>query len=214
MANTATQTPVAAGLSAEAQASFQKSGASIARSTAQRSLLIAELGELLKPCTTFALWEAARVEFIAGARGAGFAAPEALWQEIVRAGQALGLVGDKPKSTDPEATKKHAQRASKADKVAEAIKAGTTAMDLVAEAKKASEAGDVSKAIEALALSKAIQEKVTKDASKKAAEACADLAKKARDCINAATKAGDVEALRRMVNAYAKPAPKAGKAKA
>ena len=196
------------------KAAFIKSGESIARSTAQRARLIAELGEMLKECTTFDAWECARVDFIAGARLAGFAAPDALWGEIIRAGQSMSLIGDKPKSAGPEAVKKQGQRATKADKVAEAIKAGTKPLELVAQSRELLDAGKVSEAASALDLAKALQEKVQKDATKAASEACAKLAEKARECIKAAIKAGDEDALRRMVNAYAKPAPKASKTKA
>lgn len=165
---------------------YAECGAGFARNATSRSRLLAELGEHLKLATTPAEWDAARAEFCTGAKSAGYAAPADLWERTIAAGRDAGLIGDKPVSVTPEATKKAAQRAK-----AKATEKAKTVAELKADLEAAAAKGDF---IAAGKAQKAI-EAATKAADRAAIDAAKDATKTAREQITASItamlKAGD-----------------------
>jgi hypothetical protein len=186
---------------------FAASGASLARADAQRARLVQELGEhLTAECSTLPAWEAARARFIEGAKSTGYLAPDKLWERVIKQGQELGIVPDKPKAATAESTKKAAQRESKASKI-EALAKSASPQDLLKQSAAASLKGDASQALDLLTAAKRAQA----DADKAARDAAATEIEKHAGTIRAALrrleKAGDVKHLAALAKVALKCSP-------
>jgi hypothetical protein len=186
---------------------FAASGASLARADAQRARLVSELGEHLKcECLTLPAWEAARAAFIEGAKSTGYLAPDKLWERVIKQGQELGIVPDKPKAATAESTKKAAQREGKASKIEALAKSGSV-QDILKRAAEASLKGDASLALdlnEAAKRAQAAADKAARDA------AAADIERHVtaiRGAIKRLEKSGNVAALAALAKAALKASP-------
>jgi hypothetical protein len=186
---------------------FAASGASLARADAQRARLVSELGEHLKcECLTLPAWEAARAAFIEGAKSTGYLAPDKLWERVIKQGQELGIVPDKPKAATAESSKKAAQREKKADRI-EALAKSASPQDLLKQSAAASLKGDAGAALDLLTAAKRAQA----DADKAARDAASTEIEKHASAIRAALrrleKSGDVKALASIAKVALKFSP-------
>ena len=201
---TAAALAVAAALTADQSAYFTSAGTSYGTSALAEGRRDAELAEALKACTTTAAWNEAGKTFQSAATVAGYLAAADLWDRTIRRLRSLGMIGDKPKATGKEATKKAAQR-EKAVHVpttasaAEAVKVQTAALAEVEKltAKAAALKGKAKAAAEAKATDAALKaQAAAKDiaahaeaASKAAAEAAAARIKNLREQFDSAARA-------------------------
>jgi hypothetical protein len=125
---------------------------------------------------------------------------------VIKQGQELGIVPDKPKAATAESTKKAAQREGKASKIEALAKSGSV-QDILKRAAEASLKGDASLALdlnEAAKRAQAAADKAARDA------AAADIERHVtaiRGAIKRLEKSGNVAALAALAKAALKASP-------
>jgi hypothetical protein len=184
-------------------------GASFAKLALREASDVASFAESVKGMKAhedFKAFTVFRDEFKGAAVNAGYADADSLWSRTWRAAKAFGFLGEFPRAQSTEATKKAAQReAAKAE--TKKLTEGKTPAELLAESRKALDAGEADKAVAIMQAAKAAQAQADKAAKDKAHEATKAQVLRIRGVLERLVKSGDVGKLTKLANAAEKLSP-------